>query len=105
MAQRIDKWLVYARFVKHRAKAQALVEAGHVRVNRQRIAKSSHEVRCSDILTIAIAGRVQVVRVIAEAERRGPPASVASLYEAVAADQEVHGNIAEKQDAGAAPLC
>ncbi len=105
MAQRIDKWLVYARFVKHRAKAQALVEQGLVRINRQRISKTSHAVKPDDILTLAISGKVKVVRVLAEAERRGPPASAAVLYETVAEDLGAHGPAAEKQDAQTAPLC
>jgi ribosome-associated heat shock protein Hsp15 len=84
VAQRIDKWLVYARFVKHRAKAQTLVEQGHVRINRERICKTSHAVKPNDILTLAISGEVRVVRVLAEAERRGPPADAAGLYETVA---------------------
>jgi ribosome-associated heat shock protein Hsp15 len=105
VAQRIDKWLVYARFVKHRAKAQELIELGHVRINRERVTKPSQTVRCSDVLTLAIAGQVRVVRVLAEAERRGPPASVASLYETVAESSPTHGNLAEKQDAETKALC
>ncbi len=105
MAQRIDKWLVYARFVKHRARAQELIEQGHVRINRERVTKPSYTVKENDVLTIAIAGHVKVVRVLAEAERRGAPASVASLYEAVAGSSETHGNLAEKQDAVAKALC
>jgi ribosome-associated heat shock protein Hsp15 len=105
VAQRIDKWLVYARFVKHRAKAQMLIEQGHVRINRERVTKPSYTVKCNDVLTLAIAGHVKVVRVLAEAERRGSPASVAGLYEAVAESSETHGNLAEKQDAEAKALC
>lgn len=105
MAQRIDKWLVYARFVKHRAKAQELIEMGRVRINRERVIKPSQTVKCSDVLTLAIAGHVKVLRVLAETERRGPPASIASLYEIVAERSETHGNLAEKQDAEAKTLC
>lgn len=105
MAQRIDKWLVYARFIKHRARAQQLVEQGHVRINRERVTKPSHTVKENDVLTIALAGHVKVVRVLAEAERRRGPASVAGLYEAVAENSETHGDLAEKQDAEAKALC
>lgn len=105
MAQRIDKWLVYARFVKHRARAQELIEQGQVRINRERVQKPSHAVKCSDIVTLAVAGRVHVVRVIGEAQKRGPASSVASLYEAVASSAETHANAAEKLDAPGAPLC
>jgi len=105
VAQRIDKWLVYARFVKHRARAQQLIEQGHVRINRERVTKPSQTVKENDVLTLALAGHVRVVRVLAEAERRGSPASIASLYEAVAKNSETHGNLAEKQDAEAKALC
>lgn len=105
MAQRIDKWLVYARLVKHRAKAQALIEQGQVRINRGRVTKPSHTVKCNDVLTIALAGHVKVVRVLAEAERRASPSSVANLYEAVAEGRKLHGHLAEKQDAQAKALC
>jgi ribosome-associated heat shock protein Hsp15 len=105
VAQRIDKWLVYARFVKHRAKAQELIVLGHVRINRERVTKPSHTVKENDVLTIALAGYVKVVRVLAEAERRGPPASVAGLYETVAESSPTHGNLVEKQDAETKALC
>jgi ribosome-associated heat shock protein Hsp15 len=105
VAQRIDKWLVYARFVKHRAKAQALIEQGQVRINRERVSKISQAVKPNDILTLAIEGHVKVVRVLAEAERRGPPSSATGLYESVAKDLDAHGLAAEKQGAQVAPLC
>jgi ribosome-associated heat shock protein Hsp15 len=105
VAQRIDKWLVYARFVKHRARAQQLIEHGHVRINRERVTKPSYTVKENDVLTVALAGHVKVVRVLAEAKRRGSPASVAGLYESVAESSETHGDLAEKQDAEAKALC
>ncbi|MFO1033759.1 MAG: RNA-binding S4 domain-containing protein [Hyphomicrobiales bacterium] len=97
MNQRLDKWLVYARFVKHRAQAQALVEEGAVRVNRQRIVKCSHAVKPDDILTVAVHGQVRVVKVLAAAERRGPASAAQLLYEDVAP--------AQKQDASPEALC
>ena len=105
MVQRVDKWLVYARFVKHRAVARALIEQGQVRVNRLPISKVSHAVKPNDILTLAISGQVKVIRVLAEAQRRGPWASAARLYESITDDLETHGLAAEKQGALAAPLC
>ena len=83
MPQRLDKWLVYARFVKHRSSASALIAGGHVRVNRERILKESHTVKTNDVLTIAIANGVRVVRVLGEAEKRGPAVLAGLLYEEV----------------------
>jgi ribosome-associated heat shock protein Hsp15 len=58
-----------------------LVEGGHVRLNRARITKTSHPVKPSDVLTIAIHDEVKVIRVLAEAERRGPAQTARLLYE------------------------
>jgi ribosome-associated heat shock protein Hsp15 len=105
LAQRIDKWLVYARFVKHRARALEMIEAGQVRINRQPVSKPSQCVKPSDILTLVLAGEVKVVRVTAEAERRGPPATAALLFEALPSTPALHGGASEKQDAPRQLLC
>jgi len=78
--QRLDKWLWFARFVRTRVLAQALVEAGRVRINRERTTSSSRLVRAGDVLTIALPGGVRVVEVTGFAERRGQPADAARLY-------------------------
>ncbi|MFT3673052.1 MAG: S4 domain-containing protein [Aestuariivirga sp.] len=99
----MDKWLVYARFVKHRADAQALVEAGNLRVNRVRVSKGSLAIKPGDHLTIAVAGQVRVVKVLGEAERRGPPAAARQLYEEISG--QTHEGAAQKQDASPPPVC
>jgi ribosome-associated heat shock protein Hsp15 len=78
--QRLDKWLWHARLVKSRTLAAKLVEEGRVRVNRQRIVKASACVRCGDVLTATIHGRVRVIEVLAIGSRRGPPSEAQSLY-------------------------
>lgn len=82
-AQRLDKWLCYARFAKTRAVAQALVEGGKIRVNRERVTHSSRLIRASDVLTIRLAREVRVVRVLGFAKRRVSPKDVSGLYEGV----------------------
>jgi ribosome-associated heat shock protein Hsp15 len=84
LAQRLDKWLVYARFVKHRSTAASLIENGGVRVNRVRVAKPSQAVKLEDVITIAVAGKVKVVRVLGEAERRGSASVASQLYQELA---------------------
>jgi ribosome-associated heat shock protein Hsp15 len=81
--QRLDKWLWYARVCKSRTLAAQLVEDGKVRVNRTRAAKPSHVVRTGDVLTIALRGKVQIVKILAPGVRRGPPAEARLLYEAI----------------------
>lgn len=83
--QRIDKWLVYARAVKSRSLAAGLVGAGHVRVNRDKIADPARTVKPGDVLTIALERKVLVWRVLALAGRRGPAGEARALYEEIGA--------------------
>jgi ribosome-associated heat shock protein Hsp15 len=81
--QRIDRWLWHARLVRTRGAAAALAEAGYVRVNGARIDAPGRMIRSGDVITVALDRGVRVVRVTGFAERRGPPATVASLYQDV----------------------
>jgi ribosome-associated heat shock protein Hsp15 len=80
-SQRLDKWLWFARIVKSRTLAAEVITQGKVRVNRTRVVKASQAVRAGDVLTIALRGRVQVLKVVAEGVRRGPPPEARQLYE------------------------
>jgi ribosome-associated heat shock protein Hsp15 len=81
--QRLDKWLWCARLVKTRTLAARLIEGGKVRINGERALKVSRHVRHGDVVTGTGPGpaRLFVVRVLAEAERRGPAPIARSLYE------------------------
>ena len=87
--QRIDKWLWFARMVKSRTLAAAIVSQGQVRLNRERVAKPSHEVGPGDILTLAAQGRVRVIKVLAIGARRGPANEAQTLYEDMAASEKL----------------
>jgi ribosome-associated heat shock protein Hsp15 len=78
--QRLDKWLWHARFVKSRSLAAKLIEEGCIRVNRQRVIKAATCVRCGDILTATLYGRVRVIEILAIGLRRGPPSEAQALY-------------------------
>jgi ribosome-associated heat shock protein Hsp15 len=82
--QRIDKWLWFARMVKTRTLAQAIVSQGQVRVNKARIVKASHEIGPGDVLTLAVHGRVRVIRVVSVGVRRGPASEAQALFEDIA---------------------
>ncbi|MBR0680813.1 RNA-binding S4 domain-containing protein [Roseomonas eburnea] len=88
--QRLDLWLWCARLRKTRADCARMVEAGAVRINRQPTGKAHARVRPGDLLTIAQGsgdrGRILVWRVLALAERRGPPAEARGLYEDLSGD-------------------
>ena len=79
--QRIDKWLWHARIVRTRSRAAEIISAGWVRVNKTRISKPSHAVGIGDIITVAVHGRVHVLKVLGAAERRGPASAATLLYE------------------------
>ena len=78
---RIDKWLWFARVVKTRSAAAALCEDGSVRLNGVRVDQAHKAVRPGDVLTVALTGRVKVLKVVSLAERRGPYSEAQHIYE------------------------
>ena len=83
---RIDRFLHCIRLVKSRTLAQALVEAGHVRIDGKRVLKSSEEVRAGQIVALPLRGTVRVLRVVTLPERRGPPAEARTCYDELGAN-------------------
>jgi ribosome-associated heat shock protein Hsp15 len=79
--QRLDKWLWCARFMKLRAACARWVSEGSVRINRQPTDKPHARLRTGDVLTLPLGRDIRVVRVVALATRRGPPAEARALYE------------------------
>ena len=78
--QRLDKWLWFARVVKTREAAAAMVDSGKVRLNGQKTLKPGHGVKPGDVLTIVLNSRVRVLHVEGLAERRGPAEAARLLY-------------------------
>jgi ribosome-associated heat shock protein Hsp15 len=78
--QRIDQWLWFARIVKSRTLAQALIERGKVRINRTKIEKSSTTVRAGDVLTLSLGPRVISIEILGIGARRGPAPEAQALY-------------------------
>jgi ribosome-associated heat shock protein Hsp15 len=78
--QRLDKWLVYARFVKTRSVALELVEKGRVRINGERAGRPDRQISRGDVLTLALPHATCVVRVEDFAERRGSAPEAQALY-------------------------
>jgi len=79
--QRIDRWLFYARVAKSRSLAARLVQAGRVRLNRDKIDQPAQQVKPGDVLTIRLDRRVLVWRVLSTGARRGPAEEARTLYE------------------------
>lgn len=80
-SQRLDRWLWFARFFKSRTLAAAIVSAGKVRVNAERVGKPSHSVKSGDVLTFPAAKQVRVIKIIDLGTRRGPAPEAQALYE------------------------
>ena len=80
---RLDKWLWCARFYRTRELAAAACEKGRIRINDFRVVKAGREVKLGDILTLPLADKVVVIRVIAGAKRRGSAPEAQQLYEVV----------------------
>jgi ribosome-associated heat shock protein Hsp15 len=80
-AQRLDKWLVYARVVKTRTLAAKLVEKGAIRINGQRCTVTHKHIHHGDVLTLRLEHGVFVWRILDCAERRGPAREAQLLYE------------------------
>ena len=84
---RIDRFLHCIRLVKSRTLAQAVVEAGHVRVDGKRIAKPSEEVRVGSVVALPLHDRVRILRVLSLPQRRGPAAEARACDEEVGSDE------------------
>jgi ribosome-associated heat shock protein Hsp15 len=97
LAQRVDKWLVYARFAKHRSTAAELIETGKVRINKERVTKCSQTVKLGDVLTIAVGAHITVAKVLGEAEQRRSASFASQLYQDLTS--------VEKADASTEALC
>ncbi len=77
---RIDKLLWFLRLAKTRSIAQAMAEAGHIRLNGHRIDRAHRKVAAGDILTLARGMKVQAIELLALPIRRGPAAEAQSCY-------------------------
>ena len=84
---RIDRFLHCIRLVKSRTLAQAVVEAGHVRIDGKRIAKPSEEVRIGSVVALPLHDRVRILRVLSLPQRRGPAAEARACYEELGIDE------------------
>jgi ribosome-associated heat shock protein Hsp15 len=77
---RIDKWLWAARFFKTRSAATDAVAGGRVEVNGVR-AKPAKEIRADDVVDVRVGTVRWTVVVNAVADKRGPAAAAAALYD------------------------
>ena len=84
---RIDRFLHCIRLAKSRTLAQSIIERGHVRIDGNRVEKSSEEVRAGNVVALPLHDRVRVLKVLALPHRRGPPAEALACYEELGIDE------------------
>ena len=82
---RLDIFLKLSRLVPRRTLAQEMCEAGVLKVNGLR-AKSAHEVRAGDLLSIRQRGRITTVRVVSVPSRPPSKREAPSLYETISVE-------------------
>ena len=78
---RIDRYLHCIRLAKSRTAAQALVHAGHIRIDGKRILKCAEDVRAGQVIALPLRGAIRVLRITALPLRRGPAAEAQACYE------------------------
>jgi ribosome-associated heat shock protein Hsp15 len=93
---RLDKWLWAARFYKTRSLATAAVNAGDVRVGRDRV-KPARDVRPGDGLQIRRGDDVMDVVVRALSGARGPAPVARQLYEETDASRRRREEAAQRR--------
>ncbi len=77
---RIDKFLWFVRLFRTRSAAQALAEAGHIRIDGRPIDRAHCPVRVGNVLSFALHDQVRVIRIEALPPRRGPAPEARACY-------------------------
>jgi ribosome-associated heat shock protein Hsp15 len=85
-AQRLDKWLWFARRARSRALVQKLIADGGVRIGGKRVTDKAAAIHIGDVLTLNWGTRLAILRVTRFVERRGDAAAAASLFEDLTPD-------------------
>jgi len=80
-AQRLDRWLWFARFFKTRTLATNTVTTGKVRVNGERVSRAARAIKPGDVLTFPAGSEIRVIKVLGIGPRRGPAPEAQALYE------------------------
>lgn len=88
---RIDKLLWFLRLARTRSAAQAMVAAGHIRLDGRRVERASTAVRVGALMVLPGPPRVRVLRLLALPDRRGPPVEAAACYIDMSSDAASDG--------------
>ena len=77
---RLDKLLWFLRFARSRSLAQAIVAAGHIRLDGRRVTRPSCAVHVGQTLVLPVGERIEVIRLLALPQRRGPAPEAQACY-------------------------
>lgn len=77
---RLDRLLWYLRFARSRSRAQALIAAGHIRLDGRRVTRASCAVHCGQTLVLPLGERIEVIRLLTLPARRGPAPEARACY-------------------------
>ena len=77
---RLDKLLWYLRFARSRSIAQAMVTAGHIRLDGRRITRPSASVHAGATLVLPVGERIEVIRLLTLPGRRGQAPEAQACY-------------------------
>ncbi|HWW57325.1 MAG TPA: RNA-binding S4 domain-containing protein [Sphingopyxis sp.] len=77
---RLDKLLWYLRFARSRSIAQAMVTAGHIRLDGRRMTRASAAVHAGATLVLPVGERIEVIRLLSLPARRGPAPEAQACY-------------------------
>jgi ribosome-associated heat shock protein Hsp15 len=83
---RLDRYLHCIRLLKSRTLAQAVIEAGYVRIDGKRVEKPSEDVRVGSTIALPLHDEVRVFRVTCLPERRGPAREARTCYQELGID-------------------
>lgn len=78
---RLDKLLWFLRLARSRSMAQAMVAAGHIRLDGRRITRSSCAVHAGSTLVLPVGERIEVIRLLSLPLRRGPAPEAQACYQ------------------------
>ena len=80
---RADKWLWTCRFFRSRLISGKMIRFGKIRVNGQKLKKTSSPIRVGDVVTLPKQNEILVVRVLSLPLRRGSAKSSQDWYETI----------------------
>ena len=89
---RLDKLLWYLRLARSRSLAQAMVVAGHIRLDGRRVTRASCAVHVGQVLVLPVGEHIEVIRLLALPERRGPAPEAQACYVRLGTGTSATGN-------------